>query len=217
MSNFEVADEGLTRMAEMAHHGISSDPTQDAKLYVEFNVQEVLNLDKSKAAGRPIYDLKDYIKIIRPGDRQDITHREVWMDPTHQFSDYHRFGAKYRAWKEGRANTASGTPLSVLCNVVPPILNQAQVKEFLHFDIHTCEHFVGMSDAVAQKFMGVRALQDKVKAFLETAKAEAPLAQMRVEREEMQAQLAAQNQALKEMAEQLSELRRDKGQPNKKQ
>lgn len=205
-----VADEGTIRIAEAFARGHASDPASDAKLFVEFSVEPLLNEAKSQAAGRPIFEDCDFISICRPGDKNDMVHRPVWMDPRHAYSDFHRFGKQYKAWKEGNATQAVGTPLSLLAQL--NILTKSDVHTFLQVNVRTAEQFVSMADTDSQKYPGYSQLKQRVQAYLDKAKADAPALELKAALSERDDRIAAQDNAIKEMAAQLAELKRQKAQ-----
>lgn len=201
-----IADDATIRIAEAFARGHASDPASDAKLFVEFSVEPLLDDEATAKAGRPIYKDADFIRICRPGDNTDVVHRPVWMDPRHAYSDFHRFGKKYEAWKSGQSALASGTPLSAL--EAFGLLTRADVATYGHANIRTAEQFVGMADVDSQKFPGFSILKEKIQRFLDSAKAEAPAAELRKELADRDARIAAQDEAIKEMAATLAELKR---------
>ena len=196
------------------------DPEADKHLFVEFETRPVLQEAESAKEGRPVYKDTDYIKICRPGDKHDMVHRPVWMDQMHRASDYYRFGRQYRAWKEGKAQEASGTPLSILADI--GIMTKSDVAGFQHFNVRTAEQFVSMTDADAQKFPGFQQMKTAVQAYLSKSKESAPAARMAAELKERDLKLAEQKaaleqqaDALKTLAEQLMELKRGQTQNQK--
>lgn len=148
----------------------------DAKLFVRFYKKSVYDKAASegyigadgkevKGAGRPIFKMADYVTIAAPGDQWNITDREVLP------GDKERFPLHWSAFLNDKSQeTASGTPLSVLTQLVPPVLNQAQVDEFKHVRINTVEQLADLSDGVASKFMGAQGLKQSAKKYLEATK-----------------------------------------------
>lgn len=156
---------------------------QDANLAVRFYVQAIENLDKSKAEGRPIFDEVEMIRIAVPG-QIDRVERPVWD------GDKKRFPVHYAHFKSGAEAAETGTPLSVWTAI-----KVTQVAELAARGVRTVEQLAGMADVDAQKFMGMHALREAAKDFLEAAKGSAHLTQMRAELESRDAALAAQKSA----------------------
>ena len=212
----EVADSdamAALRGAMGTMSGQLYDPDSDKHLFVEFETRPVLQEEASVLAGRPVYKDIDYIKICRPGDKHDMVHRPVWLDPLHRASDYHRFGRQYRAWKEGKSQEATGTPLSILADI--GIMTKSDVASFSHFNVRTAEQFVSMTDGDAQKFPGFQQMKQAVQAYLAKSKDAAPALAMQRELKERDQKLAEQKAALEQQAdalktlgEQLMELKR---------
>jgi hypothetical protein len=158
----------------------------DKKLLVAFFKDTIKNETKSIAAGRPIVDEIDLIKIITPGSRDSFI-----GDATEQYQ--HRFKAQWERYKAGQAQAVSGTPLNML-----PWLSVGQIAEFNAVGCQTVEQLVGMPDAMSQKFMGHHAIKQKALAYLDAATSAAPMLKLQSELDkrdeqikELQAQMAA--------------------------
>ena len=158
----------------------------DKKLLVAFFKDTIKNETKSIAAGRPIFDEIDLIKIITPGSRDSFI-----GDATEQYQ--HRFKAQWERYKAGQAQAVSGTPLNML-----PWLSVGQIAEFNAVGCQTVEQLVGMPDAMSQKFMGHHAIKQKALAYLDAATSAAPMLKLQSELDkrdeqikELQAQMAA--------------------------
>lgn len=135
----------------------------DENLLVRFFPKPCENKAKSEAEGRPIYEDKDYIEIRVPGERE-----VRYCQPANSI-DIARFPEHYRRYKARMSQeTAAGTPLSEW-----PGVTRAQVEEFKFLNVTTVEQLLSISDTNAQKFMGIRALQQKAKAYLESANGQA--------------------------------------------
>lgn len=136
--------------------------------------KEVVMADGAKmlsvpAAGRPIFDDVEFIIINIPGDKTQEIHREV--RPT----DKVEFAKQYQAWKAGQdQETASGTPLEQW-----PTISRAQVEELRFFKVRTVEQLAELSDSNASRMGPITAIRQKAKDFLEKAKGNAPMEQMR--------------------------------------
>jgi len=158
----------------------------DKRLLVAFFKDTVKNETKSIAAGRPIFDEIDLVKIITPGSRDSFI-----GDATEQYQ--HRFKAQWERYKAGQAQAVSGTPLNML-----PWLSVSQIAEFSAVGCQTVEQLVGMPDAVSQKFMGHHAIKQKALAYLDAATSAAPMLKLQSELDkrdeqikELQTQMAA--------------------------
>jgi hypothetical protein len=185
-------------------------PTQhngDEKLFVRFYRKPIEIPSKSADAGRPIFEERDFVKIMVPGDKDTVIDREVWDDPYNAMSDTGRWPKLYEAFKSGRDQLEiSGTPLSILATLRPPILSEAHVEEFKPFGVHTAEQLVAIPDAVGAKFMGIQDLKRKVQQFLDAAKSEAPVAHLRAKLDEKENEVEALRAALKEQGDRLEKL-----------
>lgn len=171
----------------------------DKNLFVQFNLEPHQNMSKTAAEGRPIFEEREYIMIMVPGDKDSIVHRPAME------RDKERFFDRYDRWKRKVGDqTATGTPLKLV-----PWLSSPQVKELEYFNVYTLEQLASISDNHAQKFMGIQALKQRAKDALQAAKDAAPLASIRAELEAKDNQLEAALQAIKEQGIRIELLERE--------
>lgn len=168
----------------------------DKKLLVVFSIRPHHNQVKSAEQGRPIYEDRDYITIMVPGDKDSVIERPATdMDKA-------RFRAQYRAFKDRQnQETVSGTPLRQVS-----FITASQAKEFEYFNIYTVEQLAGMPDSNAQRIMGAQRLKQLAADFLRAAESAAPLTAMREEMSQKDAQIAALVQSVETLKKQVAEL-----------
>lgn len=158
---------------------------KDDKLHVSFYAKAVINPIKSQAAGRPVYDQKDYIKIFMPGTQLSS------IDAPMTDGNYmQRFGDKYRKWKETQENIMAGTPLMAFPQLFG---NVALIAELNAMHIHTVEQLADLPDIATQKIMGGLELRKRAGEYLASSKAgaeDAEKAAMKAELEALKAQMA---------------------------
>jgi hypothetical protein len=163
----------------------------EEKAMVQFFMQPKKNGPKSKAAGRPIFEDREYIKIMTPGNKDNI--------PVSPVTDIHRkrFAPQYKRWLESRDSdqAVEGTPLSEW-----PGVSRTQVEELRYFNVHTVEQLVELSDANSQGFMGINALKTRAKAYLDAADKQSIVderTRLLEENEEMKGQIAEMQAAIR--------------------
>ena len=125
----------------------------------EFFTEAVKLEFKSQQEGRPIYEEREFVRILMPGDRLSA--------PVEPVNDDHkaRWPKEYAAFKAGIEAPIEGIPLKQW-----PQVNTSRVKELAHFNIHTVEQMASVSDAHIQNLgMGARELRERAKLFLEVA------------------------------------------------
>ena len=173
----------------------------DEKLWVTFYKRAVKDEEASLAEGRAIFKEVDYIRIVTPGDKDNIPDRPVRDAP--EYSDRRRFAKQFLAYQaQQKQEEVSGTPLAAW------LANPAQVEELKYFGVHTVEQLAGLSDTHASKFMGINALRQKARDFIAAAKDGAPMVALRAEVEKRDEEVAALKAALDDQAKQLAELRK---------
>lgn len=132
-----------------------------------------------KGEGREIWEDKEFIEIRIPGNVSEIRCREV------RETDKLKWPREYEAFKKGHEAPVRGTPTDKL-----PFLTLSQVQELKAFGIKTAEDLLTVSDSDAQKFMGINALKQKAKDYLEALNGGVPLEQARSEIAALKAQVA---------------------------
>lgn len=172
--------------------------TQRGGPFVEFGLFPRQNAEKSKEAGRPIFEDVEYVKIIVPGDRDEV-HRPA------RDTDRREYRRQYEAFKAGMAAPVSGTPLASW-----PSLTGSQVAELAFFNVKTVEQLADMADGHAQRFMGAQALKQKAQAFLEAAAGNAPLEKMSAALAERDNLIETMQRQLKEQGERIEQLGKSK-------
>lgn len=155
-------NESLASYDQAAVMDVQARHAMDKKLYVQFYTRAVMNNFKSAQEGRPIFDELDFVRIIIPGDRNNVVDTEV--TPEHKM----RFEAQYERFKKNQDQASSGTPLEAW-----PQMTVGTVAELKAQGIHTVEQLADLPDNLAQKFMGSHALRAKAKTFLEAAAGQA--------------------------------------------
>jgi hypothetical protein len=149
----------------------------DKRLFVIFYKSALENREKSVAAGRPIFDDVDCIKIISPGSKDSFVGQAT---PDYQA----RFPIQWAKFVARQDQNVSGTPLEQLTWLTP-----AQIAEFHAINCRTIEQLVGMPDSVSQKFMGHYAIKQRAEAYLNASKDAAPLLKMQSELEKRDEQI----------------------------
>lgn len=114
----------------------------DDKLHVVFYMRPWLNEEKSVVANRPIYEDKEYIRILIPGDKQNI------VDRVAEDFDRQRFPTHYAKFKAG-VEQITGTPL-----LNTGIFSPAKCEEYVAIGIRTAEQMAGAADNLAPRIMG---------------------------------------------------------------
>lgn len=153
---------------------------------------------ESQKQGRPIFKDVPHIKIIIPGDGNNIIER-VAKD-----HDKQRFPEAWKRFEAGEQAQQTGTPLEKW-----PQIQRSQVKEAKYFEVHTVEALAALADSHCQRMgMGFMELRNKAKAYLELAQNTAAAT----------AQAAELEQTRREMADlraQIAELSEKRGRPRK--
>ena len=161
-------------------------PQAENSVFVEFYTDAVEMGFESEKEGRPIFKDMAHVRILIPGDKNNIIERRASKEDEQKYPN---------AWKRFQASEATGhtgTPLEQW-----PQISRSQVKEAKYFEIHTVEQMAELTDAnTARLGMGFSDLRTKAKAYLgaaaDTAKATAQAAEnsrLRSEMADLQAQV----------------------------
>lgn len=154
----------------------------DKRLFVTFFAEAVQNESKTIEAGRPIFDDIDMIRIMFPGQRDNLV----------GVADYgyqQRFPRQWAQYKARQTQTVSGTPLAQV-----PWLTKGQVAELGFLNVHSVEQLANMPDSASQRLMNHHSLKQQAQTYLDSAAGSAPLIKMQAElakRDEQIAELMA--------------------------
>lgn len=160
----------------------------DEKLYKTFYKGYVPDEQRSLEEGRPIYRDVVMIRIITPGNRDNIVDREA-----NEF-DKHRFRQAWQAFQAGD-ETQDGTPLAEWL-----ALPRSMVEELRYFHIYSVEKLAEANEAVMAKMPGLREWSERAKAWLQAASDSAALAKAQKEKEESEARIKALEAQVAELA-----------------
>lgn len=167
----------------------------DSGLAVEFFVDARKNPRLSKKEGRPIFEDKEFVKIMFPGDNKRLLiapalEMHYNSNAKTQMTYAERFPEHYKVFKTEGAEMTHGTPVGSL-----DIVTAAKASELRALNITTVEQLASLPDASGRRLgMGWRELQDEAKAYLEQAEKLSDNAYLREQIESLQAQLAATSQ-----------------------
>lgn len=168
----------------------------DEKLYLRFYTKSVIDGERTRAEGRPIYKEVDYVAIHAPGDKNNIVHKKVG------YEEAMRFGPRYEAFRRTRVNSKpDGVPLTEW-----PAITRAQCDELAHFHIHTVEQLAQLPDQLGQKFMGFFDLRRKAQAYLQQVKDDTYAIRVAEENDDLRRQVAQQTALLEKMSARLEAL-----------
>jgi hypothetical protein len=167
----------------------------DDRLMIKFELFPHPNETKSLEAGHPVYDDKEYITIIVPGDKTSIVHRPVWAQ------DKERFSRQYAQFKQGQEQTVVGLPLKLWGG-----MTLGQAKEFEYFNVKTVEQLAEMSDGNGISIQGFNGLKARARDYIAQTKEQQPLLELRAENEKKDAELAALTQSFAELSGQVQQL-----------
>lgn len=170
----------------------------ESNLFVSFYTEAIELKAESEKQGRPVYRDVPFIKIVVPGDVNNIIERKATKE------DEAKFPKAWARYKAQESDAHEGTPLEQW-----PQMSRSLVKEAKFFEIHTVEQLAGLSDINVSKMgMGYLELRNKAKAWLTAAAGTAS-----------ETAQAAENQRLKDMIAdlqaQMSALKPKVGRPAK--
>lgn len=157
----------------------------DGGLYVQFKKDSIPDLERSASEGRACFKDIDIIEINMAGSTSTV-YRPVNFNTTpHQPADPERFPKQWAAYKNQEVQSKDGTPLEEWGPIT-----KSQAAELKAINIFTVEDLVACPDG-RLTWMGARDMQEKAKLFVEQAKGNAPLLQLREENDKLRRDLEA--------------------------
>lgn len=175
-------------------------------IYAEFTFEPIEMKFLSEKEGRPIFEDREFVRIIIAGDRNSEVYREATGNDKERF---HEVYDRFKRGMEGR-DQITGTPLKQW-----PLMKPSQIRELEGIKIFTVEHLAALSDGQKQQLgMGAHELVASAKAYLESAKDGAAAAFYAAENERLRGDIEVMKQQMAELASH-SEERRGPGRPPK--
>ncbi len=156
----------------------------DRNVTVIFSREPVFNEAKSREAGRPIYEERDFVTAFQPGERLQV--------PKFPVTDEHkrRWPRQWAAYIQNRPQESDGTPIDLLFAA-----NISRCAMYKAYGVTTVEQLVNLSgNAIDTIGMGCQDDINRARTFLERAKAGVPLHRY----EGKIAELESENRTLKE-------------------
>lgn len=152
-------------------------PDDEKGVTAIFEMYPQINHEKSKTAGRPIFDEIELCRIYLAANKQTvgafpahapfgwITEKTDWGEQRSEQTYAMRFQKQYLEFKAGGKQSFSGTLLSEL-----PFLTQAKRFELKALNIHTAEALASL-DGTPLKMLGPggRELKNEAMAYIEKA------------------------------------------------
>jgi len=129
------------------------------KCVAQFYQHPKQNNYQTQLKGYPVYEDKDYVRILIPGDRNLITEKEVTE------KEKKLYPMEWEAYKSGKIEIGNGTPIEQWPSVTP-----GQVQTLKYFNVYSVEQLAATSDSSIQTLgMGYLGLREKAKTFLKMA------------------------------------------------
>lgn len=173
-------------------------------IYAEFTTDSVEMTFLSKQEGRPIFEDREFVRIVIAGDRNSEVYREATEYDKERF---HEPYSRFKRGMEGR-DQIPGTPLKQW-----PLMKPSQIRELEGIKIFTVEHLAALSDGQKQQLgMGAHELVAQAKAYLDAAKDSSAAAFYAAENESLKADIETLKRQFAELA---GEERRGPGRPPK--
>ena len=138
----------------MAQYGPSDD-----RLFVAFYTKPVHNPIQSAAAGTPIFEDRDFVRIQHPGETLNIIDRPVVQ------SDKARWPRHWAAYLEKKSQVPDGTPIDLLFPAHPAVAQN--LRGLGIFTIEQCAHL--SSQAMDTIGMGAQEYVNRAQEYLNGA------------------------------------------------
>lgn len=164
-----------------------------------FHKQAVKNNWRSDQEGKPVYDSKDYVMILVPGDRLTVVDRQVTD------ADKARWPRYWAAYEKGQEFTVEGTPLEQWT-----LIDIGMVETLKYFNVRSVEQIAKMTDAQVQRVgMGMSELRQKAKVWCAQADENKGVSQVVAENVRL-------GKELEQLKEQMATLARDAAEATRK-
>ena len=158
-------------------------PSQEHRVFPQFYVDRRYNETKSLAAGVPIYDEIEMVRMIIAGQNSAEPHRKVT-----DFIRLRQWPKEYAAWKASQRGeiTVGGMPIDIW-----PGLQADQIIQLKLHNIFTVQQLANVLDShLGNLGLGGRELRDKARSYLKDAEKGAALNRSEAENADLKKRLA---------------------------
>lgn len=186
-------------LAEMPDPDLFRKPDAgDEQLFVVFYMGVMVDQDASSKAGRLIARDTEFVRIMIPGDKNNINDRPA------SEHDKKRFTKQYEKFRAGmkEEDQLVGTRLRDW-----PACSRAQVAELEYLGVKTVEQLAELRDDVVSRVPGTRDLKEIAKGWLGRAKSTAEAAQAVAEKKALTNRISELETAIKEQGKIITQLR----------
>jgi hypothetical protein len=168
----------------------------DDSLFVVFYMGVLKNEAKSIEQGRPIFDDVECVKIVIPGDKNNINDRPA------SERDKQRFSKQYAAFKQGlkEEDQITGTRLHDW-----PFLSRAQSEELKYLGIRTVEQLAEVRDDITSRVPGLTNLKQHAQVWLGKSKNAAEAAKTTKQLQDQASRIASLEAALRDQGARLEQ------------
>lgn len=200
---------------------------QERPPYVMFEIRTQEDRDATIKAGRYIAKDVDFVVITPAGSKDTVERKaEDWIEdinrkasmspPSYNPAHVNHFNAMYKAWKDKQTLPETGTPIKGW-----PVISPAEQENILSANVRTVEDLALLNESgLTRVGMGARALQNKAKAWIESAndhgKVSAEVSALKVKAEEQERRIEDLIEANKTLMAKLGEEPRQKRAYNRK-
>jgi hypothetical protein len=176
----------------------------DAVLAVRFYQKEYELAFQTTQENRPMYEMRDFVRIEVPGNQLSI------IDTLANEDHKRRFPLQWAAYQNSKGRDTDAVQGTLMRDW--SIINAAQVKELEHYRFYTVEQVANASDLQLQTIgmvagMSPISFREKARAYLSNAKGSAVVMQQAEELARRDAKIQAQEDRLREMAQQMEDMR----------
>lgn len=173
----------------------------DDSLFVVFYMGTLKDEEKSATEGRPIFNDVECIRVVIPGDKNNVNDRPASKQ------DKQRFSKQYALFQQGRTEEeqTTGTPLAEWS-----ALTRAQVEELKYLGIKTVEQLSNVRDDIVGRVPGLQGLKQHASIFIARAEKGAEAAKISKQLTEQANELETLRVSLKDQAALIEKLMKEK-------
>jgi len=174
----------------------------DDRLGVLFYNKVVEDPERTLEEGRKCFREEEWIKIMVPGDRQNVVERPVQRTGMVPTDDRMRFSRQYERFKQSQAQVAhDGTPLTLW-----PQMPAALAEELRYINIFSVEQLAELSDTYVSKVPKGYEWKTKAAQFVLAMKDQAQVNRLQLELDKRDVEINALKDAVKDQAARIEKL-----------
>jgi hypothetical protein len=161
----------------------------------KFYVRSVRNESLSKKSGQAVYEDREFVRIMVPGDKLNVIDTEV--------SEHHvrRWPGWYKSFKENKEHKPEGFPITAWAIATP-----ALISTLADMNVHTVEQLAGLPETALPRFPEIMRIQGLARELLKSKEDAQVISRLQHAKSELEGRIEMQDETINALKARLAAL-----------